>query len=399
MNIGLFGYGTVGSGVDELVENRKCGKVKKVLSRTVKDAFRGRAVSDISEIISDPEIDTVCECMGGLHPAFDYITVAMKAGKNVVTSNKAVLAAYFRELTELTRETGVSFRATASVGGGIPWLTTLEQLLKSEDLIALSGIMNGTTNFILSKMEENLKKRENADFSKILKEAQALGYAERDPSADIDGIDARRKLAISMNVGFGGVFDENEIPAFGIRSIEPADFEAAFQMGRTIRLMACGAILPKESEAGTDSNLYAEGLVMPVFVSADSEEAATGDCNNLFKAIGRKSGSHLLTGEGAGKFPTAGNVIRDLNDIREKHPGFYRADFQPGKIRFGSQTEAFYLRGAFPSELLRDITERITKGGAIITRKISTGTLLKYIDSLCIPYNKLFVARIPSLED
>lgn len=176
MVIGLLGHGTIGVGVDHIAAKIPGMKVKKILSLIVDSEMEGRTAEGIDDICNDPEIDTVVEVMGGVHPAYEFLSQAAKAGKNIVTANKAVVAAYYKELNALCKEHGVSFRATASVGGGIPWLTSIEKAKHTDCIENISGIMNGTTNYILSSMEAGLNPdgtpNENAvSFAEVLKEA------------------------------------------------------------------------------------------------------------------------------------------------------------------------------------------------------------------------------------
>ena len=215
MNIGLLGFGVVGGGVLELTQSRSDIAVSRVLLRSPKAGLpEGLATYDFNDILTDNAIDTVVEVMGGLHPAYEYVSAAMERGKNVVTANKALIAAYYPELTALAKEKGVALRCTAAVGGGIPWLVNLARVKRLDTVGAVGGIMNGTTNFIMDAMHKS-----PVDFPAILKEAQDLGYAEADPSADIDGDDIRRKLCISANIAFDAVLEETAIPTFGIRTV------------------------------------------------------------------------------------------------------------------------------------------------------------------------------------
>ena len=199
MKAALLGHGTIGVGVDRIAAALPEIDIVRVLALETDDEILGRHTYDADDILNDPEIDTVIEVMGGIHPAWEFLSRAMEAGKNVVTANKAVVAAYYRELVALSLEKKVAFRCTAAVGGGIPWLVNLSREKQGDCITKIGGIMNGTTNYILSKMDH-----EGADFSEALKEAQRLGYAEKDPSADIDGDDVRRKLALGHHAPGGG---------------------------------------------------------------------------------------------------------------------------------------------------------------------------------------------------
>ena len=209
MKIGLLGFGVVGRGVYDILAERKDISVGTVLCRRDLGELTARTTRDMADIIADPEIDTVVEVMGGLHPAFEYVSEALKAGKNVVTSNKHLLCHYYQELNKLAKEHGAVLRGTAAVGGGIPWLVNLERAARVDRISKLSGIMNGTTNYIMDAMNKS-----DVDFADVLKKAQELGYAEADPSADIDGWDIQRKLIISAGVAFGVCLQEEDVQAF-----------------------------------------------------------------------------------------------------------------------------------------------------------------------------------------
>ena len=198
MKIGLLGFGVVGRGVYELANARADTKILRILCRKEISVPDAAVTHDFDDILNDSEIDTVIEAIGGLHPAWEYVQAAMKAGKNVVTANKALVATYYDELFALVHETDVLFRCTAAVGGGISWLSSLERCRRCESIRQVSGIMNGTCNYILDSMT-----RLGLRYEEALAQAQALGYAESDPSADVDGIDTWHKLIISSNVAFG----------------------------------------------------------------------------------------------------------------------------------------------------------------------------------------------------
>lgn len=240
MNLALLGFGVVGSGVYEWCRDREDLQVTRVLVRSPKPAVADISTTDFNDIVTDPAIDIVAEVMGGLHPAYEYVTAAMKAGKHVVTANKALIAAYYTELTSLAREMGVGLLCTAAVGGGIPWLVNLARVRKLDAIERLGGIMNGTSNFIMDAMHAA-----PVSFPAILKEAQDLGYAEADPSADIDGDDIRRKLVISANIAFDAVLKEEDIPMFGIRTVTDSDIATFKAKGFTCKLLATAAAAEK----------------------------------------------------------------------------------------------------------------------------------------------------------
>ena len=280
MNIGLLGFGVVGGGVWELAAERDDICVKRVLLRSPKAGLPESAVTfDVNDILNDDTIDTVVEVMGGLHPAYEYVTAAMERGKHVVTANKALIAAYYTELTALAAKQGVALRCTAAVGGGIPWLVNLERVKRLDTVCAVGGIMNGTTNFIMDAMH-----KADVDFPAILKEAQELGYAEADPSADIDGDDIRRKLCISANIAFDAALEEKAIPTFGIRTVTAADIAAFKSHG-----FACKLLARAESAQGGVC-----AYVEPALVGADDLEAAVPANFNLILRGGEAGTPELL---------------------------------------------------------------------------------------------------------
>ena len=223
MNIGLLGFGVVGRGVYDMLADRDDIRAAWVLCRRDLGELTAKTTYDIQDILSDPAVDTVVEVMGGLHPAYEYVAAALRAGKNVVSSNKYLMCRYYDELTALAREHGAALRCTAAVGGGIPWLTNLEKAARANHISRVWGILNGTTNYIMDAMHHS-----DVDFADVLAQAQALGYAEADPSADIDGLDIQRKLILSANVAFGVSLREADVPVSGIRNVRKADI-ARFQ--------------------------------------------------------------------------------------------------------------------------------------------------------------------------
>ena len=231
MIIGLMGFGTIGAGVYELAKSREDLTVRYVLD--IRPLEIPEWTTRAEDLFEDAEVDTVIEVMGGLHPAYEFVTAALKAGKNVVTANKYLVATYYDELIALAKEKGVAFRCTAAVGGGISWLTSLERVRRLEPVVALEGIMNGTTNYILTNMAKN-----GLSFETALSEAQALGYAEADPSADIDGLDVMHKLLLSANIAFDASLNKEEIDVFGIRNITDDDVWNFKSRNLTCKLLA-----------------------------------------------------------------------------------------------------------------------------------------------------------------
>ena len=246
VQVAVLGYGTVGSGVFEVMHtnqeiiNRNAGqeiRIKYVLDLRdfPGDPVEKVLVHDYSVILNDPEVDIVVEVMGGVNPAYTFVKQALEKGKSVCTSNKALVAAHGVELLQIAREKHINFLFEASCGGGIPIIRPLVNSLTADDIDEVSGILNGTTNYILTKMAE-----EGSDFDEVLKEAQALGYAERDPSADVEGWDACRKIAILMSVVSGKFVDFQQVHTEGITEITPDDVAYAKAWGLNIKLLATG---------------------------------------------------------------------------------------------------------------------------------------------------------------
>lgn len=355
MKIALLGCGVVGAGVLDIADKRGDMDVKYVLVRRDRPELGSRAVSDINIILNDKEVDTVVEVMGGLSPAFEYASAALRAGKNLVTANKHLVAHYYRELTTLAAENNVAFRCTPAVGGGIPWLVNLERVLRLDKVKGFRGIMNGTTNFILDAMHKN-----GADFSDVLAEAQRLGYAEADPSADIDGLDIQRKCIISANIAFGVCIREEDVPVFGIRSISSADIAAAREAGRICKMLGVGAA----HEGGF--SCYVE----PCFVRADSPEAAVGSNMNIISFDTELTGVESFYGQGAGRYPTAYNAVADCADIRGGVKSFYTSSFAPAKPDNGAVSHPYYIRFRGQSRWL-DNAAQLRLGDGVVTKPVS----------------------------
>ena len=362
MNIGLLGCGVVGGGIMDFCTERTDLHVTKVLVRRERPELGERAVTDIGAITGDDDIGIVIEVMGGLHPAYEYICQALRSGKHVVTANKAVISAFYPELTRLAAENGVALRCTAAVGGGIPWLTNLERCKRLDAITELGGIMNGTTNFIMDAMHAA-----PVSFPAILKQAQELGYAEADPSADIDGDDVRRKLTISANVAFDALIREEDIPMFGIRTVTDGDIRTFQKHGFVCKLLATA----KAAEGGVCA------YIEPTLVDGHELEAAVPKNFNLITYCGEKIGRHSFFGQGAGRYPTAFNAVEDCLDILAGKSGFYTDVMQPTAVRNGDEAHPYYVRTACPDEFLRSITvERWAEG--VVTACVSVEEMLRW---------------------
>ena len=362
MNIGLLGCGVVGGGILDFCAGREDLTVTKVLVRRPRPDLGALAVTDIADIVNDEAIGIVAEVMGGLHPAYEYICAALKAGKHVVTANKAVISAYYPELTGLARECGVSLRCTAAVGGGIPWLTNLERCKRLDSICELGGIMNGTTNFIMDTMHAS-----PVSFPEILKQAQELGYAEADPSADIDGDDVRRKLTISANIAFDALVQEEDIPMFGIRTVTDGDIRAFKAHGFVCKLLATA----KAAEGGVCA------FIEPTLVDSHDLEAAVPKNFNLITYCGEKVGRHSFFGQGAGRYPTAFNAVEDCLDIVAGKPGFYTQAMKPAPVLCGGEAHPYYVRTACPDAFLQSVTVE-QWGDGVVTACVSVEEMLRW---------------------
>ena len=307
-NIAILGFGTVGSGVYEVIKEnnallkQKTGEdiaVKKILD--IRDfagsEWESLVVHDIKEIIEDNDIDVVVETMGGTSPAFEFVRDALLSGKHVTTSNKALVAAHGTELLKIAREKNVNFFFEASVGGGIPIIRTLTESYAGEHFKEITGILNGTTNYILTKMDV-----EGEDFEKALSTAQELGYAERNPEADVEGYDTCRKIAILASLATGKEVNFEEIHTEGITKIDTTDFEYAKHMKLSIKLFGDSKF--------EDGKVFA--FVAPVMVERDHPLYMVNDVFNGIMVEGNMLGKSMLYGSGAGKLPTASAVVADI---------------------------------------------------------------------------------------
>ena len=378
MKIALLGCGVVGGGVLGICDKRSDLELKYVLVRRPRLELGGRAVTDIDTIINDKTVDTVVEVMGGLHPAFEYVTAAMRAGKNVVTANKHLVAHFYCELTQLARECGVAFRCTPAVGGGIPWLCNLERVLRLDEVTAFSGIMNGTTNFILDAMHTD-----GSDFDEVLKLAQSLGYAEADPSADIDGLDIQRKCIITANIAFGCCLLEEEVPVFGIRTVTAADINAAESMHRVCKMLAFG------KKAGGKLSVYVE----PSFVPCGELEAAVSENRNVISFETALTGKESFYGQGAGRCPTAYNAVADCLDIQSGVHGFYTDVMEPVKPDNCAEKHPYYVRFAGKDEWLDELTIAPC-GDGVVTCDVSVSEMHTWAAKAKAADPALFVAGI-----
>lgn len=314
--VAVLGYGTVGSGVVEILNTnaesilKKAGEsieVKSVLDLRdfPGDPVQEKIVHDIDLIINDDEIDVVVEVMGGVEPAFTFVKRALEAGKSVCTSNKALVAAHGAELLAMAKKRSLNFMFEASVGGGIPIIRPLNQALTADEITKITGIMNGTTNYILTKMSN-----EGSSYQEVLKEAQELGYAERNPEADVEGYDACRKIAILTSLASGKTVNFEEVTTEGITKISNEDFKYVEKMGCVIKLLA--------TSYRKDGKVYA--ITSPFLIDTTHPLYNVNGVLNGIYVNGNMVGDVMFFGAGAGKLPTASAVVGDIIDC-VKHKG------------------------------------------------------------------------------
>ena len=342
--VAVLGYGTVGSGVVEVINtnhesiNKRAGQeinVKYVLDLRdfPGDPVEKILVHDYEQIVNDPEVDIVVEVMGGVEPAYTFVKKALLAGKNVCTSNKALVADKGRELMDIAREKSINFLFEASCGGGIPIIRVINSSLTGDEIDEVTGILNGTTNYMLYKMST-----EGCEFDTVLKEAQQKGYAEADPTADVEGYDACRKIAILSSLAYSEYFDYKDIYTEGITKITPEDMEYAAKLGRTIKLLGT-------SRRNADGTCYA--MVAPFLIGRDSPLYSVNDVFNAVFVHGNMLGDAMFYGSGAGKLPTASAVVGDIVDAaKHLHTNiFTNWNSTPAKLRPLDQVSGrFFVR-------------------------------------------------------
>ncbi|MBO0476280.1 homoserine dehydrogenase [Vagococcus sp. DIV0080] len=309
MNVAILGYGVVGSGVETIISeqlgDKEPIKVVKIWNRPNKTKQIPYFVSDIEEIINDPSIECVVEALNGIHPAYEHIMACLKKGKHVVSANKAVVAAFFEEFQQVAHDNQVYFKYEASVGGGIPWIKELKRAKRTDAISSISGILNGTSNYILSTMA-----KAHLSFSDVLLDAQELGYAEADPSADIDGFDILNKLIISSYVAFEARVKPDDFLRLSMRGVTLEDSQYFHNLGYELKYLGTANV----------ENESLEGDVMLTACSKQSLEANTSLNYNCVSLVGETIGTLSFYGQGAGQLPTAHSMVQDLLDItNESH--------------------------------------------------------------------------------
>ncbi len=349
IGIGLMGLGVIGSGVAKVLMSKPDALAREVGSQLIlkkvleKDLAKhgslgiepGIFTTRFDELVSHPEVDIVVELIGGEHPAYDYIREALTRGKHVVTANKEVISKHWTELLTLAREHQVALRYEASVGGGIPLIAPFQDDLVANEISAIYAIVNGTTNYILTRMA-----KEELDFSVALKKAQELGYAEADPSKDIEGVDAAYKLAILTSIAFGTEIKPENVYHEGISRLKARDFRYARELGYAIKLLAISKRVGDAIEA----------RVHPVFIPEDSMLAKVDGVYNAIHVEGDLVGKVIFYGEGAGPRATSSAVVADIikiaQNIRRGIPSFPKLPFATGRtVRPMAEIETrYYVR-------------------------------------------------------
>ena len=370
MNIALLGFGVVGKGVYDLTKSIPGLTVTKVVCLEDVSLPDATVTKDFKDVLSD-DIDIVIEAMGGLHPAFEFVSAAMEAGKHVVTSNKALVANFYDTLLPLAQRKGICFRCTAAVGGGIGWLSELERSRRTQTIQAVGGIMNGTCNYILDSMT-----RLGLGYDEALKQAQQLGYAEANPTTDVEGIDTWHKVILSSNVAFEISLDSTTVPVAGISRIRKEDVDTFTAKGLVCKLISTG------KQSGGQYSAY----VQPTLVASTALEAAVPANYNLITLEGEASGRMSFYGQGAGRYPTAHNVVQDCADVMAGK-GFY--------CGYGEKTAAantdclrYYVRGNADSWLKDNTAENWNTG--VLTKPVCVNDIHNWLKD----HPEAFIAAI-----
>ena len=375
MKIALLGHGVVGSGVRQIIEERKLKDVE-IVSILVKDENEkkdDRFTTDINTILNSSEIDTVIECMGGDEPAHSYVLKALENRKNVISANKKMLARHL-DLFKVARHNKVHLLVEASCGGGIPWFSNIRKIRRNDDIESFSGIMNGTCNYILSKMFN-----EDKGYDEALKEAQELGYAEADPSDDVDGYDTLYKTVLSIYNVFDEVADYEKIPVFGIRNLNEDACHLIKEKGYTVKLLG---------KAGrTEFGVMA--YVIPHLVKNSSIYARVDSNLNILSVTAQYLGTASFIGQGAGSLPTGHAIVQDLEDLLEK-------DFENKRRKKVAKLNneiygKWFIVHKDMSRFRKYVAEQLAEN-VIITEYCCLKDIMKTLNKY--PDNKMFVAEV-----
>ncbi|MCQ2753954.1 MAG: homoserine dehydrogenase [bacterium] len=309
LKIGIIGFGTVGTGVYKSLQGFDCVEIKKIAVHNINKPRSVEVAKEILtdnayDVVNDPNIDVVVELMGGVEPAWDYIQTALRNGKHIVTANKELLAKKGEELFNLSEECNKVVLYEAAIAGGIPIITPIKTILAGNKITKINAILNGTTNYILTKMDTD-----GASYEDVLSEAQKLGYAETDPTGDVEGFDAAYKITTLGTISFNSRIKYENVYREGITKIRKEDIEKANELGYKIKLIASASI---------DEDNNADVRVHPMLVPKNSMLAHTNYVTNAVKIKGHPLGSIVLSGPGAGEFPTASSVVGDILSIAKE---------------------------------------------------------------------------------
>ncbi len=382
VNVGLIGLGTVGGGVARLLERHRDEYLKAYgIDLRLKKASAlepGRAAelgiapenftTDWHDVVADPDIDIVIELIGGDHPATEIFEAALTSGKHMVSANKALLGRHVERLAKLAAEHGVQIRCEASAGGGIPIVNALEHALVGNEILTVAGILNGTTNYILTRMAS-----EGLDFAEVLADAQRLGYAEADPTADVDGFDAASKVAILSSIAFHTRVTTDDVFQEGIRNVSAADIAQAKSLGYVVKLLG----IARNTADGVDVRVH------PTMIPADHMLASVSGAMNAVYVVGDAVGETMFYGAGAGSFPTASAVVGDVLALADaiSHNDKVQAEIEP------------YQR-VLP---LRPIDELETRYYVRLLVKDEVGTLAPVVDAFAA--HGISISQINQLQD
>ena len=390
MRVAILGYGTIGRGVYEIISQKATTytsrmSVSYIWIRKGKEKVLPEMCDDFNKILADKEVEVVVEVLGGLEPARTMILEALRAKKHVVTANKKVVAAHLQEFLQVAKENEVQFLFEASTGGGIPWIRSVEKVKRIDEVSDFHGIFNGTTNYILDRMY-----KEGAEFDEVLKQAQQLGYAEHDPSADIDGIDIGNKLQITASLAYDCIAP-SDFPIFGIRTITKLDIDFFKRKGKVVKLIG---------EAKRQEGVVS-CCVEPVVFSKDSMEASVPDNFNLGSVTGTTIGELKFYGQGAGMLPTANAIVQDMIDIMEGEEETAFDFSKQVKFQYDKVKKDYMLRTVVGEAKVREVFGEHTKLPEVFEgmvyypiKDISTVQLHEGVERLQKEDRGLFVARI-----
>ena len=374
MKLGLLGHGVVGSGVTRILGsiNNEDIEVKKILVKDESEVINNKMTTNVDDVFNEEDIDTIVECMGGLEPAHKFAIASLSSKRNFVTSNKKMFATYVKELIDVAKSNNVALMFEASVGGGIPWIDNINRVKKIDDISEIEGIFNGTTNYILSMMTND-----NIPFAEALKSAQELGYAEFDPTDDIDGYDVMYKIIISTLVSMDSLIDLEDITRFGIRNIDIEDIEFAKENDCVIKLVGTSKKMNDKISAYVVPRLVKKGDLLANINMNDNALSLTS--NTLGKAT--------FVGQGAGSLPTAHAVVQNIFDVKDGN--LTKLDPKSCVVDNSEDKKVFYIRSN-NIDSYKDIEEKKISDSSLLTKKIS----LKEVEVFTAQDSSVFVMEV-----